>query len=167
MNNEFIELFRYNAWANHKFRETLRTISFNDLEIETPYGLLLDRIVHIFASFEMWYKRMNGESPQSVLTGSDFVNWEELEKKWIEFDNLLLNFVQSLDIEDLDKSVTYWSLDKTQYTRKIKHILFHLTQHPTYHRGQVSAIFKERNMVRLPSTDVVIFYQDPKREKFL
>jgi uncharacterized damage-inducible protein DinB len=153
-----IELFKWNLWANERYRGTLRDMSLDELKIETPYGVLLDRIVHIFASFNMWFQRMNGGSPQSVIKANDFSTWSELESKWIEYDNLLLDYVSGLKDEELNNEVEYTSLDGTVYKRKINHILMHLTAHPNYHRGQISAIFKMKDLSSLPSTDMVLYF---------
>lgn len=154
------EMFKWNLWANERYRDILRKMDLDELKIDTPYGVLLDRIVHIFASFNMWFQRMNGGSPKSVIKASDFSNWSEIEKKWIEYDKLLLDFVSGLTDEALDKEVEYVSLDGTMYKRKIHHILLHLTAHPNYHRGQISAIFKMKNLPSLPSTDMVVYFLD-------
>ena len=103
---------------------------------------------------------MNGGSHQYVIMAADFSTWSELEKKWIEYDNLLLDFVSELNAADFNKEVEYTSLDGTKYKRKISHILMHLTAHPNYHRGQISAIFKMKNLPSLPSTDMVVYFLD-------
>lgn len=153
-----INLFEWNAWANRRYQEVFSSMDYNSLNLVTPYGNLLDRIVHIFSSFEMWYKRLNGQSPNNVVTSSDFSTWGELQIRWVEFDNLLLEYVRSISEDELERIVTYTSLDGSVYTRKIRHILLHLTAHPNYHRGQISAIFKMNNLPKLPATDMVIYF---------
>ena len=141
MSEELVNLFEWNAWANRRYCEVFSKMEFNSLNMDTPYGNLLDRIVHIFASFEMWYKRMNGVSPRKVIRSDDFSTWENLQQTWIQFDELLLNYVRSITKEELETKVSYTSLDGSVYTRQIRHILLHLTAHPNYHRGQISSIF--------------------------
>lgn len=153
-----ITLFRWNLWANSRYRKVLRTMDIERLKFETPYGIMLDRIIHIFGSFEMWHKRMNGESPRTMISSKDFASWDELEKKWIEFDELLLSYVSSLSSDQLGKEVAYISFDGKEYQRKIKHILLHLTAHPNYHRGQISSLFKLLNLPQLPPTDMVVYF---------
>ncbi|MHA2099445.1 MAG: DinB family protein [Candidatus Kariarchaeaceae archaeon] len=158
-----IQMFQYNRWANSRYRENLKEIKLDNLNLETKYGNLLDRIVHIFASYEMWHKRMLNESPTEVINASDFNKWSDLEKKWVELDNLLLKYVsQSLE-EDLTQTVTYTSLDGRNFTRRRIDILFHLIQHPTYHRGQLSSYFKHSSLPDFPPTDVVVFLTAPDR----
>ncbi|MDH5402351.1 MAG: DinB family protein [Candidatus Heimdallarchaeota archaeon] len=154
------DFFAWNMWANDRYREKLSEISIVELKVDTPYGKLLDRIIHIFASYEMWYLRMEGKSPNKVLNSSDFISWDAISSTWKNYDKLLLDFVEVLSPEDINRIVSYTSMDGTIYKRKIKHILMHLISHPNYHRGQISAIFKYLNLPALPSTDMVIYFLD-------
>ena len=97
---------------------------------------------------------------RSFFKANDFSTWSELENKWIEYDNMLLNYVSGLTDEELNNVVEYTSLDGTVYKRQIRHILMHLTAHPNYHRGQISAIFKMKGLPSLPSTDMVVYFLD-------
>ncbi|MCY3410499.1 MAG: DinB family protein [Candidatus Heimdallarchaeota archaeon] len=156
--NTLSTMFAWNAWANRRYRQVFSEMQFEELNRETPYGNLLDRIVHIFASFEMWYQRLQGESPTDTIKAADFNNWSELERKWIELDHLMLGYVDFLSDEELEQEVQYTSLDGKKYSRKQKHILLHLTAHPNYHRGQLSTYFKMEGLPALPSTDMVLYF---------
>lgn len=163
--NEFlVQMFKYNKWANSRYRKVLRTIPMEDLKVNTEYGLLLDRIVHIFASYEMWHKRLHNESPNEVIKSSDFANWHELESKWVQMDDLLINYVSTVSKNVIDETVSYTSLDGRNFTRKREDILFHLVQHPTYHRGQLSSFFKHSDLPNFPATDVVVFLTASDRD---
>lgn len=156
--NEITTLLEWNAWANEKYRQVLKDIPIDKMKIGTPYGRLLDRIVHIFASFKMWQQRMEGQSPQSVIKADDFDGWDDLFITWKEYEHSLINFSKGLSPDILQSEVSYTSLDGNTYTRQIRHIMLHLTAHQNYHRGQISAIFKERKLSPLPSTDMVIYF---------
>ena len=164
-NKKFLtKMFNYNKWANKQYREVLRNIHIDDLKLETKYGVLLDRIIHIFASYQMWHKRLQNESPTEVIKASEFNDWNELESTWIKMDDLLLDYVKSSTDDLLDQEVNYTSLDGRKFTRIRTDILFHLIQHPTYHRGQLSSIFKHSELPNLPATDVVLFLTAPDRD---
>ena len=159
-----IQMFKYNKWANSKYRKVLQDISMEDLSINTEYGLLLDRIVHIFASYEMWHKRLHNQSPTGVIKSSDFSNWYELANKWVEMDDLLIDYLSTVSQELFDVTVSYTSLDGREFTRKREDILFHLIQHPTYHRGQLSSYFKHSKLPNFPATDVVVYLTASDRD---
>lgn len=156
--NYFTEFFKYNKWANDRFRDVFRKLEYDLLNQNSDLGNILERIVHIFASFGMWRERMEGKSPKDVIDYTDFSQWTELEEKWIELDEQMIAFVSNLSSDELENTVTYESLDGKTYSRKITHILTHLTQHPTYHRGQITTVFKQDKFPSLPPTDVVLYY---------
>lgn len=152
-----LQLFMYNAWANEHYRQVLASVPLEKLKIQTEYGLLLDRIIHIFASYEMWFARIHGKSPQSQMNSSNFTSWGEIESKWKESDQLFIDYLKSVENSKLLEKASYTSLDGKNYTRVVRDILLHLIQHPTYHRGQISAILKERGIAKMPGTDMVVF----------
>ncbi|MCE7736775.1 MAG: hypothetical protein GPJ54_17970 [Candidatus Heimdallarchaeota archaeon] len=159
-----VQMFKYNKWANSRYRKVLRDIPIDDLRIDTEYGLLLERIIHIFASYEMWHKRLHNQSPSGVIKESDFSIWTELENKWVEMDDLLIQYLSTVSQELLDETVSYTSLDGREFTRKREDILFHLIQHPTYHRGQLSSFFKHSELPNFPATDVVVYLTASDRD---
>ncbi|MHA2169455.1 MAG: DinB family protein [Candidatus Kariarchaeaceae archaeon] len=154
------DLFRYNSWANQRYREIMKNISWENFQVDTVIGNLLERIVHIFASYEMWYKRMQGKSPHTLIKVNDFGSWGELSDKWENNDELLMNYLDTLDEADLQRQTSYISLDGKKYTRRIRHILLHLILHPAYHRGQISATFKQLGFPPLPPSDMVVYFNE-------
>ncbi|MFW9928253.1 MAG: DinB family protein [Candidatus Thorarchaeota archaeon] len=140
---QMVEIIAFNAWANERFRQTLRDIPLEKLQIETPYGSLLERIVHVFASIDMWMDRMEGKSPIKVKSAKDFKEWKEIQNSWEKADQRLLNYVKSLKNDtDFDKKINYISLKNDHFESIISNILIHLSHHQMYHRGQIAIVLR-------------------------
>ena len=168
MIRQFNEIFSYHAWANAKFRSTLKEIAFEKLKIHTPYGELLERIVHIFSSIDLWLDRIDGKSVTSVKTAKDFKNWDEVSQAWEKADRRLKTFVKNLAQEsDLERTIHYESLQGVHYETTINNNLIQLMHHQPYHRGQIAQTLREHGLKPVPSNDAIVFFRSPDKNDFL
>lgn len=168
MIQQFNEIFSYHAWANAKFRSTLKDIEFEQLKVKTPYGELIERIVHIFVSIDLWLDRIDGKSPKSVKTAKDFRTWKDVSTAWENADKRLKNFIKSLTKEsDVNRIIKYESLHGEHYETSINNILIQLMHHQPYHRGQIAQTLREHNLKPIPSNDAIVFFRSPDKKEFL
>jgi uncharacterized damage-inducible protein DinB len=161
MKEYLLKLAKYQRWANDRFRENLREQNFEKFSIMTPYGPLLDVIVHIFGAVDLWMKRIDGISPKSIATSEMFSNWESVEREWVKLDNNLINFVESIKEEDLDKNIFYTSIEGLNLKTTLDNILLQLvTHHQSYHRGQIGMFLRQKGMEPVRETDYIFYVYD-------
>jgi uncharacterized damage-inducible protein DinB len=79
------------------------------------------------------------------------VRWEEVEKEQIEFVNRVTN-------ESLETMLPFRT---TQI--KLVHLMQHLANHSTYHRGQVALMMRQLDAAPL-ATDFHVFLVEGQRE---
>ncbi len=156
---QFKEMAAFNAWSNARFRSVLKTIPLEKFNIETPYGLLIERIIHIFVSVNMWLDRIKDNSPLEVSTAKNYGSWQEIEDAWVTADKRLLDFVSQFDNPDhFEKEVSYKSLKTNNFSSTINNILIHLSHHQMYHREQIAMILRQFEPPPVPSTDEIVFF---------
>ena len=95
---------------------------------------------HIHFAGRLWYKRtidagmsmrpMAGLSSLEAITG----DWPHLQKQWEAW-------ADSLSDGDLDRVVSYKLLDGTPMDSPPGHVVLHLVNHATLHRGQVAGCY--------------------------
>ncbi len=165
---QLVEMVAFNAWSNERFRSTLKLIPLADLNIETPYGKLIERIVHVFISVNMWLERIEGNSPNYVPTAKDYPTWEEIETSWKAADKRLIEFTKKYkNLEDFDEIIDYLSLKEDKFQSSISNILIHLSHHQMYHRGQIAMVLRQNGLQPVPSTDGIAFFRSEDRNNFL
>ncbi|MHA2102947.1 MAG: DinB family protein [Candidatus Hodarchaeales archaeon] len=165
---QFIEMVAFNAWSNSRFRSTLKEIPLDDLDISTPYGSLIERIVHIFISVDMWLDRIEGKQQQNVRTAKDFKDWKEIEDSWELADKRLISFVKDINVRGaIDQEVHYKSLKNDKFQSTISNILIHLSHHQMYHRGQIAMALRQNHLPPVPSTDGIAFFRAEDKNNFL
>ncbi len=97
--------------------------------------------------------------PRAKLTGPDEVpSFDALRQWWARVQAERDGFVATLSEEDLDHELEMSTTGGTTYRHRFADMFRHLTNHSTYHRGQVVAILRQLGE-KPPSTDLIRFYR--------
>ena len=143
----FKEIYRYNHEANLRFINAFTTAQ---AEIPEKARLLF---CHILNAHTIWLSRIHHtQSPYGV--------WELHEISAYTSINIELNkdtFALLNDPEqDFQSMVNYKTIKGVPYSNTIQDIFIHISNHSTYHRGQVASILKEAG-IQPPITDYIAF----------
>jgi uncharacterized damage-inducible protein DinB len=150
MSRELAELFRYDAWANHRVLESLR-------QPQTP-PKALKLFAHILAAQEIWLARLAG------LDASQIQIWPaltlaECEDGQRRLERALDQYLRSLSAEALEQPVDYRTTEGKPYRNTPRQILTHVAFHGQHHRGQISACLREAGATPIPS-DLIAHYRE-------
>lgn len=156
-----LDIAKINAWANGKFRDSLRE-SFDDLKlISTPYGSFQDLVYHIYVVSYYWLSRI-GCADYELKTLSEIKSKEELFKQWELADIKLVNFMDKMVDEGKspDHKFKYKTSKGIESEISLRLILSQINNHSYYHRGQLAYIVKINGKPGLPQTDSLVYYRE-------
>lgn len=156
MKEYFINLFRYEIWANKRVADSLTS-----LDRAPEKALLL--MSHIINAQKVWLSRITGKTYDINSV------WKTLAKADITSalnysSSALTEYLNSLQENDLEKYIEYTNTKGESFKSLLKDILTHLSVHSAYHRGQVILLLKHDLNV-LPSTDYIIFVRESNSDK--
>ncbi|MFN8138687.1 MAG: DinB family protein [Fimbriimonadales bacterium] len=137
---DLTRMFEYESWASGQW---LQTIAASTSE------KLLEIFRHNLVAYEIWRERVLG-LPRSEYNQTD---QERL-------DNVCTSWKQLLAETDVDQPITFKNLAGEQYTMRFGDIARHVTNHATYHRGQMREV-AEREGISFVDTDFSIFTRTP------
>lgn len=147
LKEHFEDLFIYSRHYNQKFINLLETLPAEEKSIKL--------ISHIVNAHQIWNRRINYQAmgtgvwdirSMNELRAADEQNFEET--------------LQILKTLDLEKIIDYKNIKGEPFSNPVREILFHVVNHSTYHRAQISAALKAGGTE--PIISDYIFY---KREK--
>lgn len=144
MKEHFLELFEYEDWAMQRIIATLTEAQDADAN---------KLFAHILFAREIWFNRVAGQSNPYDFDGKSLdeliAAYRDNQRKWIEFIEAT---------EDFDAAVNYNTTDGEPFSNKLKHLLTHVVNHSTYHRGQITNTLKGK--LKLISTDFIFYLRD-------
>ena len=149
----------YNEWANGVVVEFLKVLPPNllILEVKSSFSTILQTLQHILVAQEFWLSVV-AEVDYKASDNSDSEDVSNILMLVIQSADNLNKFVKNLSVTDLEKEIsTPWINDKLP----IYEVLQHCFNHSSYHRGQLTTIFRQLEFADIPNVD---FYEYLKVE---
>jgi uncharacterized damage-inducible protein DinB len=142
---EIHQLFDYNAWANRRTLDAAAPLSPAQFvqRIESSFPSVRDTLAHIYGAEWIWLERFHGRSPSGLPASAEFTDVNSLRQRWLEHEELLLNFVRGLTQAHLDREFEYKTLKFGVYRNPLWQSMLHVINHGTYHRGQVTTMLRQ------------------------
>ncbi len=144
------DLFTYNQYANDQIVSSLTAYAITE-------GRCIELFSHLLNAQHVWIMLIKKEIPKYGV-------WQTHDPsifKKIDQDNHQ-NTWQLLDkIQDLRSSVSYQNSGGKSFTNSLKDILLHISNHSTYHRGQIASSIRALGF-DTPVTDYIFYQRDKK-----
>jgi uncharacterized damage-inducible protein DinB len=141
------ELFEYDRWANERLLSAVTPETFDSVR---------ETLAHILLAEWLWLQRVKGTSPRSVPESMNDASFDALRARFDPIGSEWREHVASLTDADLERRVDYVRLEGEAGSRKLAHLLQHVVNHSTYHRGQVSMRLRQAGGVPV-ETDFLHF----------
>jgi uncharacterized damage-inducible protein DinB len=165
-------LFEYDRWANKRVLQAASALSAEQFtrDLGGSFRSVRDTLVHIIAGEWGWlaYWKEKSHSPafltdlrsrrEAVFNPDAFPNVASVGMKWAEVEKEQTEFVNRLTNEALEKMLPV----RTTQVR-LAHLMQHLANHSTYHRGQVALMMRQLDAEPL-ATDFHLFLVEGRRE---
>jgi uncharacterized damage-inducible protein DinB len=164
-------LYEYDRWANNRVLYAVSALSAEEFtrDLGGSFPSVRDTLVHIVGSEWSWLTYWKEPSPSSAFltdlwTRNDalfdpnaFPDLAAVQLKWAEVEREQVEFVNRVTDESLRRTLPVY---ETQIS--MAHLLQHLANHSTYHRGQVALMM--RQLAAKPfATDFAMFLMEGRR----
>ena len=155
------ELYRYNRWANGRVFEAVSKLTEKEFanDLGSGHPSVRDTLTHIVWAECLWLQRWTGRSSQTAFQAADFPLPDTLKAKWLEVEIEQRKFIEVVSAERLLAIVRYVNLQGQVWQYPLWRQLYHLVNHSSYHRGQVSTMLSQLGAQPVP-TDFLIFHDE-------
>jgi len=158
-------LYEYNRWANKKVLQAVSALSAEQYtrDLGGSFRSVRDTLVHIIAGEWGWLTYWKEPSPDAAFLAdlwqrtdalfyhAVFPDLGAVQLKWAEVEKEQAEFVNRLTNESLEAMVPFRGT-----TVRLAHLMQHLANHGTYHRGQISLMMRQLHTEPL-ATDFHVF----------
>ena len=160
MKELLLQYAQYNVWANKRITDAMLKLEAGETEKEivSSFPSLRATLCHTWAAEFIWLQRLQlAEYPQWV--GSDFAGtFEEACSNWQQVSAEFVQFVEKqYDDRGLQHVLQYYDRAKVSHKTPVYHVLHHVFNHSTYHRGQLVTMLRQLDAKDIPATDFIAF----------
>lgn len=151
-------LHDYNRWANRRILEAASKLTPEQFtkDLQSSHRSVRDTLAHILAAEWIWLERWKGTSPGSLLNPTDFGTIDLLESTWTVVERDYLEFISGVNDELLSTVISYRNTRGEDWAYPLGHMLQHVMNHSTYHRGQVTTLLRQLGADVMP-VDLLVF----------
>ncbi len=167
MNLEEIQtLVEYHYWARDRMFEAVERLTPEQFtrNLSNSFGSIRDTIAHIYFAEWVWYSRWIGSSPSAFPSTDVFPDAGTLRRVWQDQEAKLRLFVGSVGERHIDKVFDYQLFNGQPAKSVFRHMLQHVVNHATYHRGQVTTMLRQLGAEPPKSQDLIAFYRERRPE---
>jgi len=152
---------KYNAWATGRVLEAARPLSAEQYSREAgnSFGSVQGTLSHIYQADKIWFARLTGKPTSSLAEFQPPAEREAFEKDWLALLDGYAAWTQALTGEDWDRVIHYRNVKGVALENPIWQIILHLTNHDSYHRGQVTTMLRQVG-AKPVSTDLIAYYRE-------
>jgi uncharacterized damage-inducible protein DinB len=165
-------LYEFDRWANNRVLQAASTLSAEQFmrDLGGSFRSMRDTLVHIVVSEATWLTCWKEPSPgptfvmdlwtqhDAVFSPNTFPDFAAVQLKWAEVEREQAEFVNRVTNESLARMLP---VGETQIS--LGHLMQHLANHSTYHRGQVALMMRQLAAAPL-ATDFAMFLMEGRGE---
>lgn len=145
----FGELFNYNYWARDRQLEACGRITQEQFlrPMGNSFSSLRDTLAHLLIAEWGWHERWRGRSPTQAdieqFSAERLPTAAAIQERWHRVERDIREYLMGLSEEALAYPLSYTNLKGERWSYPLWRMLFHVVNHQTYHRGQVTTLLRQ------------------------
>ncbi len=154
-------LYAFNRWANARLLSDTSPLTHVDFirDLRTSHVSLQGTLVHILWAEWLWVRRWRGQSPKQVFAPAEFSDVAAIKTEWEAVEREQQVFVAELTDQGLATRVAYENLQGQRWEYSLGHMMQHVVNHSSYHRGQVVTLLRQLGQAPR-ATDLLVFFDE-------
>ncbi len=156
-------LVDYHYWARDRMLDAVDMLTPEQYtkDLGNSFKSVRDTVVHTYSAEWNWYLRWVGTSPTSMLDPVQFPDVATVRSAWASQEEKVRLLVASLGAaNELNRVFRYRLMNGEEAQSVFSHMLQHVVNHATYHRGQVTTLLRQLGAPPPVSQDLIRFYRE-------
>ncbi|RPI50921.1 MAG: hypothetical protein EHM55_20180 [Acidobacteria bacterium] len=160
---EALDLLDYHYWARDRVLSAVEVLTPEEFlkDLGGSFKSVRDTLVHTYGAEWNWYLRWVGNSPSSLPDPAAFPDLAGIRAPWRAQEAKVRLFVQSLAASNqLERLIKYRMLNGQPAESVFAHMLQHVVNHASYHRGQITTLLRQLGAPAPKSQDMILFFRE-------
>jgi uncharacterized damage-inducible protein DinB len=160
--HDAVTLLEYHYWARDRMLDAIDTLSVEQYtrDLGSSFKSVRDTVIHTYSAEWNWYSRWTGSSPTAMLDPKTFPDRWSVRRAWTDQEVKVRSFVGGLGQHGLDRTLEYKLLNGEPAQSVFWHMLQHMVNHATYHRGQITTMVRQLGAAAPQPQDLIRFYRE-------
>ena len=156
-----VSLLDYHYWARDRLLDALRALPPEDYTsaLGGSYGSIRDTVVHIYVAERLWHARWQGISPTEPEPPDRFPDVQSLADAWSDLERRMRTMLREMPEDAITRVIDYRRLNGEAASSVFWHMVQHVVNHASYHRGQVTTLIRQVGAEPPESTDLITYYR--------
>ncbi|MBY0490768.1 MAG: DinB family protein [Gemmatimonadaceae bacterium] len=154
-------LVDYHYWARDRVLDAVVGLSADDYarDLGSSFPSVRATLQHTFGAEVVWLRRWQGVSP-TTFPGAMPADLSGLRALWLEHEQQLRAFIDSLDDQSVHEVVYYRLFSGAEGESSIWQMVAHVVNHATYHRGQVTTMLRQLGAEPAKRMDMIAYFRE-------
>ena len=155
----------YSVWATETLVDRLRKLDEAILykEVKSSFPSIAKTLLHLWDAEVVWLKRFQGESltdwPSRNFNGTT----ADLLSGVLKSSRDIQAFVENGGEAFVKSIIRYRNLKGHEFEDPVEPLLYHIVNHGSYHRGQITTMLRELGVTDLVGTDIILYWRSLKK----
>jgi uncharacterized damage-inducible protein DinB len=153
-------LLDYHYWARDRLLEAVDQLPPESLtrDMGNSFKSILDTLNHLYFAEWAWHERWNGRAPTGPPV-ANFTDATTLRAAWSDLEGNVRAFLDRLGPDGVVRVFEYKLLSGQPGASPFWHMLQHVVNHASYHRGQVTTMMRQLGAAPARPMDLIAFYR--------
>jgi uncharacterized damage-inducible protein DinB len=154
-------LVDYHYWARDLVLDAAAALPPDQFtrDMGSSFRSVRDTLVHFYSAEWAWCSRWNGVSPSAHVPPESFPDVATLRAKWTELEADVRAVLERLGASGLDRVIAYTMFNGDARATVFWHMVQHVVNHASYHRGQVTTMLRQLGAAPPGSMDLITYYR--------
>ena len=155
-------LLDYHYWAKDRLLDALEPLTQEQFtrDLGNSFRSIRDTAAHLYSAEVTWVSRWNGHSPTSHVPADSFPHVATLRHAWHEHEAKARAFLAGRDEDNIHDVLEYKTFAGETTSSVYWHMIQHVVNHATYHRGQITTMLRQLGAAPPKSMDLIAFYRE-------
>ena len=155
-------LLDYHYWARDRVLDAVEPLPHDQFtrDMGSSFRSIRDTLAHIYFAEWAWYSRWQGDSPTSQLPSDMFPDLATIRRRWRDHEAKMRSLLDTLNEEGINRRIEYKLLSGTPGSSVFWHMLQHVVNHASYHRGQITTMLRQLGAAPPKGMDLIAFYRE-------
>ncbi len=161
---ELRTLLEYHYWARDRVLAAAEALTADQYtrDMGNSFRSIRDTLVHVYSAEWVWHSRWEGQVPSGHIAPDRLPTVRDLRAAWTGHEPKVKDVVErtASGPQGLDRVFHYTLFNGKESASVFWHMVQHVVNHATYHRGQVTTMLRQLGAEPAKPLDLIAFYRE-------